>query len=775
MSDRQERTVVDARRILLVALAAALVLAPPASAFDSKGHVVVEALAYRTLVEGHDGQPPRPEVLRDLINDGALDLPFCFGRGDAPPKECVDAPASNPLLAWPQPLTDRPDAAFRRQFSDVGQCFHYMATLDDAQTDALPGTAVPRALATNAVVRCNDLLDGLLRQVVVIGGPATRRSSHGLYEFMHAVGDSFSGSHTERTADGKVGYLRVWQPIERIVKLPTERSARIPADRVPQVGRPPGQDVRRRGGRRRPARSGRTIPTTSLTSACLPKATRRGAPSRISSSSCGTCAPRSSRRRTGTDTAPERSDVWRAYKAKWFAPAHPCEGAECAEREKPDPPPGRYASLGLDASWNPTRDFVDIAARGMLVKYSEDLNPFLYALNASVGYRQYTDGGGGAGLVGLGFDLVLPVGLRATLGFTPMGLRVTYGGDRAGPELVSRLLRFNYKLKDGLFLSVDAPMEVNWLKPRVEWTFGVGLIYAPASSRLSKDRGLLLQKETLATRQDDAWVPPPAPYGHIHGRKRSWYVVAGVTVAERPENAVEGRNYGLGLLGGEVAWDRNRWGGRYEWVPAVSLAVGHRVTSGESKYLTGTLAASRPLVRAQGPRPLADAGEGRVRAEGPRGVGSRHVAGRPRSRRAASTTSGPARASASFSTRGSSTSSSRARRSRGTRLRSRRTRSSASGSGSAWTDGSLRGRMPRMSEPLSGTTVGEPGAPRSASTWSPASRPRRSSSRRRWPTPRSPGCPSPWASTPPSSRWSSTRCSGPRASSASAARRRSGS
>ena len=95
-----------------------------------------------------------------------------------------------------------------------------MATLDDAQTDPLPGTAVPRALATSAVVRCNDLLDGLLRQIVVIGGPATRRSSHGLYEFMHAVGDSFSGSHAERTADGKIGYLRVWQPIERIVKLP---------------------------------------------------------------------------------------------------------------------------------------------------------------------------------------------------------------------------------------------------------------------------------------------------------------------------------------------------------------------------------------------------------------------------------------------------------------------------------------------------------------------------------------------------------------------------
>jgi hypothetical protein len=579
------------RRIALVALAAALGLAAPASAFDSKGHVVVEALAYRTLVEGHDGLPPRPEVLRDLINDGALDLPFCFGRGGTPPKECSDASASNPLLAWPQPLTDRPDAAFRRQFSDAGQCFHYMATLDDAQTDALPGTAVPRALATSAVVRCNDLLDGLLRQVVVVGGPATRRSSHGLYEFMHAVGDSFSGSHTERTADGRVGYLRVWQPIEKLVKLPTERSARIPAAayhkwddhrdktyvieggdahcerRTDQPYNVPYECLSAEGDRARRALTELLVLARDLRVAQL-------------------AAP------AGTDTAPESSEAWRDYKARWFSPAHPCEGAECGEREKPDAPPGRYAFLGLDTSWNPTRHFVDIAARGMLIKYSEDLNPFLYALSAEVGYRQYTDGGGGAGLVGLGFDLVLPVGLRATLGFQPAGLRVTYGNDRAGPELVSRFFRFNYKLKDGLFLSVDAPLEVNWLKPRVEWTFGVGLIYAPPSNRLSKDRGLLLQTETLATRQDEAWVPPPAPYGHIHGRTRSWYVISGVTVADRPEGAVEGRNYGLGLLGGEVAWDRNRWRGRYEWVPAVSLAVGHRVTSGDSKYLTGTFAAT---------------------------------------------------------------------------------------------------------------------------------------------------------------------------------------
>ena len=64
----------------LLSIVAASCFASPAFAWESKGHTVIEALAYRTLVEGHGGAPPRPVVLRDLINDGALAPPWCFGR-----------------------------------------------------------------------------------------------------------------------------------------------------------------------------------------------------------------------------------------------------------------------------------------------------------------------------------------------------------------------------------------------------------------------------------------------------------------------------------------------------------------------------------------------------------------------------------------------------------------------------------------------------------------------------------------------------------------------
>ncbi|HET9793023.1 MAG TPA: hypothetical protein VFS34_01075, partial [Thermoanaerobaculia bacterium] len=380
------------------------------------------------------------------------------------------------------------------------------------------------------------------------------------------------------------------QPIERLARLPTERSKRIPAAAYHTWNDHRDKSyVTEDGDARCDERTGAPYDVPYECLSPEGDAARRALAELLALvrdlRAAQLAAPE------GTDTEPERSKTWREYQARWFTAAHACEGAACDERQPPDPPPGAYAFVGLDTSWNSTRRFVDVSARGMLLKYAWDLNPFLSALSANAGYRQYTDGGGGAGLVGFGFDFVLPVGNRLTLGLQPIALRYTFGGDRSGPELVSRLLRFNYKLKERLFLSVDAPIEVNWLKPKTEWTVGLGLTYSPAINRLARGRDLL-EEEPQAERRDESWVPPPAPYGHLEGRARSWYVVAGMTVDSPPGNAVEGRHYGHGLIGGELAWDRNRWDGRFPWAPAVSLGVGNRRTSGDSTYFTGAFAAS---------------------------------------------------------------------------------------------------------------------------------------------------------------------------------------
>jgi hypothetical protein len=584
-----------AGRVRIRAAAAASVLAvlgPPAFAFDSKGHVVIEALAYRTLVEGHDDRPPQPDVLRDLFNDGNLAPPLCFGWDGRPPGFCSEAATTNPLLDWPRPLTDQPDAAFRRQFSDAGQCFHFMATLEDADSAAIPGTSIPRALATSALVRCRDLLDDLLRQVVIEGGPGTRRSGRGLYEMMHAIEDSFSGSHTQRQSGTlAIEELRVWAPLTRLPGLAPERTARIPdsafhkwddhRDKTYVI-----EDEVVPGGRRckdltdspyavpfeclsEEGDNARKALVELLVIVRDQRAARFAAPSEA--------AP-----------LPEQSDAWVAYKAKWFAPAYACEGNECREQQPPDLAPGAYGFLGLGTTYNAARKFFDATATGTLFKYSSTLNPFVYALAGEVGYRSYDDGTG-AGLVGLELDLTVPLGKRASLGFVPAAWRLAFAQDRIESELATEFLRFDYLISNRLMLTLRGPLEVNWRKPAAELSVGLGLSYALTSPTLS-GASLIERHAEKIERTDEAWSPPDAPYGRLEGRRPSWYVGTGATTVEPPPLVNEGREYGSGSVGGLVLWDRDRWGGRFAWAPGASLSIGARATTGESAYLTGAFA-----------------------------------------------------------------------------------------------------------------------------------------------------------------------------------------
>jgi len=567
-----------------MALVAAMGLACPAEAFDSKGHNVIEALAYRTLVEGHAGVAAQPEVLRDLINDGALDTPWCFGRGKPLSGECLDAVSSNPLLFWPEAETARPDAFFRRQFSDSGQCFHYMATLADGTTEMLPGTSVPRALATSAVIRCNDLLDTLMRQVVVEGGPGTRRGGFGLYELMHAIEDSFSFAHGERTAEG-IDHLRIWRPLERIAGLSSEQTKKIPAAVFHEwgdhrdttyvveggetgcekrTGHPydvPYECLSSEGDRARQAIVELLVVVRNLRLAKL------GAPG-------------------GTDTHPEQSPEWVQYRARWFTPVHACEGAECATRQPSDPVPGSYGFLGVDLRFESPGNFEAIA-RGSVLRFAEELNPFVYGVSVNLGYQHRKDGSS-AGLAGLGVGLVLPLGFKAAIGLTAAEMRAIFGGPGDSFELLTRLLRFDYALSDRVLLSIEGPLAVNWVEPSARWSIAVGISYGLSSPRLVGD-ATLVHHEDKTEREDPDWVPPPAPYGYLHGRKTAVGLLAGVTATTRPASAVEGRPYGLGLLGVELAWDRDRWGRPHALTPVVLIGAGVRNTSGESGYFTGTL------------------------------------------------------------------------------------------------------------------------------------------------------------------------------------------
>ncbi len=580
------------RRIVFPAAALLLSAALPAPAWDSKGHNVVEALAYRTLVEGHGDQPPRPDVLRDLVNDGSLAAPFCFGRAEkALPKDCVEAARANPLLCWPQPRTDRPDAAFRRQFSDPGQCFHFMATLDDAQTESLEGSTVPRGLATTAVVRCRDLLDDLLRQVVIDGGPGTRQSGYGLYEMAHAVADSFSGAHTERRpADKEVDYLRVWQPIEKLARLPTDRARRIPPDSYHTWNDRRDRiyvDDRVVGGERCEERTDHPYDVPYECLSVDGDLSRQAVVELLvlvrDLRAAQVSAP-------PAEPAPERSETWKRYKEKWFTPVHPCRGAECDARQPVEKVAGGDGLVGVSTQFVPKYSSFEVSARGELLRASEALNPFVYGVAAEVGYGK-ASGTEGFGFAGLQFNLYLPVGKRAIVGFSPMLFRATFGGEESGSQVLTRFLQVGVRVGERTWLSLFGPFQVDWARMRAEWALGAGLSIATGSAKVAGGP-LIRHHHEKAERHDEAWVPPAAPYGRLKGRKPSLYVTSGMTPIESPEGSVEGRRYGLGTFGGEVAWDRDRWGGRFAWVSALSLSVGARATSGEVTYLTGIVSAA---------------------------------------------------------------------------------------------------------------------------------------------------------------------------------------
>ncbi len=580
---RSHTTVVT---VLLVTFAT-IGVAGPAFAFDSRGHSVIEALAYRALVEGYGGQSPRPDVLRDLINDGALEAPVCFGSADELSAECLAAPARNPLLCWPEPRSDRPDAFFRRQFSDSGQCFHYMGTIGDSLSDPFPGTSIPRELGTSAVVRCNDLLDILMRQVVVDGGPGARQSGFGLYELMHSVEDSFSYAHTERTPDGeRVDYLRVWKPIEMIAAIPTERARKIPPGVFHEWDDHRDKTFVVEGSKERCEE--RSDHPYDVPYDCLSVEGERARQAVVELlvlirdlRAAHQAAP------PGTDTRPETSPEWLAYRAKWFTSVHPCAGDECATRQPPDLVPGDYAYLGVDSRFVTPGTF-EVEARGSVLRYAEGLNPFESLVNASLGYQYQLDGGS-AGYVGLGVGLVVPLGFRTDLGFTAAEMRFIFGRSGGAFELLTRLLRLDYPLGDRWAISVEGPIVVNWVQPAVHWALGVGLSYGLEAPRVVGGNTLLHHEDKVA-REDADWVPPPAPYGWLQGRKTTVAILAGITAASPPANAIAGRSYGLGMLGAEMEWDQDAWGGHHAFTPTVAFSAGIRNTSGDSSYLTGTVA-----------------------------------------------------------------------------------------------------------------------------------------------------------------------------------------
>jgi len=572
-------------RLALATLSCGLVLHPVAvSAFDSVGHDVVEALAYRALVEGHGSQPARPEVLRDLINDGALMPPVCFGRPDA--KECREAPVANPLLAWPMPRTAWPDLNFRRQFSDEGQCFHFMGTVTDEESASLPGTHIPRDLAVRAVVRCRELLDRLLDAVVEVGGRETRESGIGLYELMHSVQDSFSHAHAERQGGiGKIEFLRVWEPAGKLAggrigatysASPTRHDANEPRDRAYV------RNFAEVGGR--PCRDLVDFPYT-VPYECL---SEEGEAARQALLDLLVVVHdlRMARLAEGAvPTAPSQAAAWKAFKARWLEPAYACAGAECDERQPAVRMPSSNFHLGVEGTFSPTAEVYGASLRGMLLQQSPEMNPFVYGLGAQLGYRRAYGASENLASVGLDVDLLLPFGHTALGGLTPVQLRTFFGAGHGSAEIGSQLVTFYWQPASSFWLGVRGPVAFDWSRAKAGWAFGLTVGLSPSMHEISPGR-LIRSGERHGERHDDEWAPEPLWYGRLKGRVPSIYVLLASSAYEQPAGSEPGSLYGLGAIGASKFWDRDHWGGRYPSAWGWNLNLDNRHTAGPARYVT---------------------------------------------------------------------------------------------------------------------------------------------------------------------------------------------
>jgi hypothetical protein len=575
----------------MCALGAAILAAPGASlAFDREGHVVIEAAAYRTLLEGGDGQPRHPEVLRDLINDGALVTPICFGGEPDLPKGCRTVETENPLLQWPQPMTDGPDRNYTRQFAEPGQCIHFMGMLADERPPLLKGRHVPRALASTAIVRCNSMLDDLLRQVVIVGGVGTRRSGYGLYELMHAVTDSFSHAHAERIpGTHQLDFLRVWAPVGTLAKgrlgdyfadSPLQHDADDPRDSAhirnfTEINGLPCKELA-------------TLPYT-VPLACLSDEGDLARQALVEllvvvhdlrraqlASGPGAAAP------------PELAEAWGRFKARWFTAVNPCQGEECQARQPAELVQVSGLLLGGGANFNPGRSFQDITGHLRLTKWSQPSSPFVLGLSIEGGYRRDFASRVNQGLVGAGLVLEMPFDRRSAVGFSPLAWRYVFG-PRAGLELVTQAIHYEFHAGENISVSLLGPVELDWRRIRLDWSFGVVVGYTP--SRRHVAGGALIGPPTEAVpRHDDQWAPEPLWFGRLKGRASSWFLFIDATPIPIPMNSetndlVPG---GLWALGAELTWDRDPWGGRPATAYGGSLEVGLRSTGRASSYLTAT-------------------------------------------------------------------------------------------------------------------------------------------------------------------------------------------
>ena len=179
-----------------------VVLSTAVFAHDTWGHKLMEAYAYRLLMNNSADMSPLPidgkELLNELIKNRILDAPKALKNiNDSLTVDLRDT--SDVPFEFLLPLKSGfSDVYLPKQFAKSGQQVHFMAMKKDLTGIPINDPAAAKHLVlTRAFPRCIRYMTELMYQILLSQSGAEERQET-VYDLMHAIQDSFSQAHAER-------------------------------------------------------------------------------------------------------------------------------------------------------------------------------------------------------------------------------------------------------------------------------------------------------------------------------------------------------------------------------------------------------------------------------------------------------------------------------------------------------------------------------------------------------------------------------------------------
>jgi hypothetical protein len=558
---------------LAVVLVAAAGAGSRVWAFDPVGHDIIEATAYRRLLQTAEvpgtGVSGRT-LLGALIAQRVLEPPQCFD--DEPDGGCsAEALREAPLRSWPRVGSGAADLLIDRQIDERGQCQHFMAQTDDAMSPIDPHLGVPTALATTAYSRCVSLLAAVLDNILRHPRLSAWRVA-GMYVLMHAIEDSFSAAHARRDQTGRIVHLLSWKLIDwpayawhRRLQFPPETHHAVTDDRdgafLVDGGRAPnGQECTS-------FHQAYAVPEECLTERA------RAAVAAIVDVLVLTYSLRRQAAAAGTEASlqsPAGVAAWNAYVRKHL----PWASADLqVSAPRLEAPPRPDVFLGVEGALRPGGWAASLWG-GRLI-YGPAL-PFALGLFAGAGYGQVPAGDRLAGSLSLG--LYLPLVRRFVVGFSPASIQSTcttdfedcaVDGQATVGSLIVRLGR--------IWLALQGP---SWSWSEREFR----------DSRLALALGWWHERHPDETPIGEApvtWHPPAADEVHAyHLRHLSALGYLTATFASTSENQTVG-------AGVELLLDRDRWNQRAGLAPGLAVEYARGTFEGSDTSVVSLAALGR--------------------------------------------------------------------------------------------------------------------------------------------------------------------------------------